>query len=80
MGSALPLNEGNEEISLSRLGGKRVSSTENLENGDFQKFDDDEWFDGGESLKKNPVSPEEFRCAFILTSHWRTRPGFSCYK
>lgn len=52
MGSALPLNEGNEEISLSRLGEKRVSSTENLENGDFQKFDDNEWFDGGESLKK----------------------------
>lgn len=53
MGSALPLNEGNEEISLSRL---RVSSIENLKNGDFQKFDYNEWFGGGESLKKPHVS------------------------
>lgn len=76
MGSALPLNEGNEEISLSRL---RVSSIENLKNGDFQKLITTNGL-VEEKVSKSPMSPEEFRCAFILISHWRTRAGFSCYK
>lgn len=55
MGTTLPLNEKDGEISLSRLGERRVSASESLKNNDiFQKFDETGWDDGGESLKKNP--------------------------
>ena len=54
MGTTLPLNEKDGEISLSRLGERRVSSLESLKNnGIFQKFDETEWNDGRESLKKS---------------------------
>lgn len=70
MGKTLPLNEKDGEISLSRLGERRVSASESLKNnGIFQKFDETGRDDGGESLKKKiPVSAEELRCAFILSS------------
>lgn len=56
MGKTLPLNEKDGEISLSRLGERRVSASESLKNNDiFQKFDETGWDDGGESLKKKSL-------------------------
>lgn len=67
MGTTLPLNEKDGEISLSRLGERRVSSLESLKNNAiFQKFDESEGSDGGEQCQNIPVSAEDLRCAFIF--------------
>lgn len=66
MGTTLPLTEKDGEMSLNRLGERRVSSLESLKNnGIFQKFDETEWDDGGESLKKSLYLQKS---SFILIS------------
>lgn len=69
MGTTLPLNEKDGEISPSGLWERKASSSESLKNnGIFQKFDESECNDGGEKSQKTSVSAEELRCAFILIS------------
>lgn len=72
MGTTLPWNGKDGEISLSRLGEKKVSFLESVKNNCiFQKFDETEWDGGEESLKKSlyPLK-NSGRQLFLLENPW----------